>query len=71
MKTLKRLLEDETFMIREAAKRLTGVSLLANSSDKRLLVAHHLQDFFAALPLPFRCHLISIPRQEKACGGRR
>lgn len=47
-----RLLEDETFMIREAAKRLTGVSLLANSSDKRLLVAHHLQDFFAALPLP-------------------
>ena len=48
----KRLLEDESFVIGEAAKRLTGVSLLSASSDRRLLIAHHLQDFFAALPLP-------------------
>ncbi|WP_413717301.1 hypothetical protein [Silicimonas sp. MF1-12-2] len=62
----KRRLEDEAFLIRMAAQRLTGLSLLSSPKDAKVLVVHHLTEFFAALPMPpgLDAHLRAALRRE-------
>ena len=51
-KNLQLRLENESFVIQSAARHLTGLALTSSPTDQRLLVAHHLKDFFSALSLP-------------------
>jgi hypothetical protein len=48
----RRRLADESYVIRQAAANLIGVSLLSGDGDRRLLITHHLREFYAALPMP-------------------
>lgn len=49
---LQNRIQDESLVIQQAARNLTGLALTSDPVERRFLVAHHLREFFAAIAMP-------------------